>query len=352
MNVKTPVFQFDDVRIEPESFRVWKAGRLVPVEPKAFEVLLFLVQHRGRLIAKRELLDAVWKDAFVTENALTREIAQIRKALGEDARAAKYIQTVPTRGYRFIAELEGETEEAANEQTAQTAGANGAGNGISAASPLIPQTDPTQNAPTAAPRHRGFRFLGPLVILSSLIVLAITVAVSWFPRQTPPGAGAAVQRLTQVTTSVGLDFQPSLSPDGGYVAYSSDQNGGFEIFVRQVAPGGREIQVTSDGGRNFQPAWSPDGQHIAFHSQQRGGLWLVPALGGVARRLTAFGSKPSWSRDGQHIAFQSAALADLAGRLEGATPPSTLWVVAARGGGEPRQITQPGSPPGGHGAPI
>lgn len=79
---------------------------------------------------KDELLDGVWKDAFVTPNALTRVVAQLRRALGEDARAARYIETVPTRGYRFIAEIKEKPEgsarrhndaahehEAANERT-------------------------------------------------------------------------------------------------------------------------------------------------------------------------------------------------------------------------------------------
>jgi hypothetical protein len=60
----------------------------------------------GRLVTKAEIQEAVWKDTFVTENALTRPVAQIRKGLGDDARDARYIETVPTRGYRFVASLE------------------------------------------------------------------------------------------------------------------------------------------------------------------------------------------------------------------------------------------------------
>jgi Tol biopolymer transport system component len=154
-----------------------------------------------------------------------------------------------------------------------------------------------------------------------------------------------------VTTGIGLDFYPALSPDGGRVAYASDQSGDFEIYVRQLAPGGGEIQITSDGAQNVQPVWSPDGQFVAFHSRRRGGVWVVPALGGVARRLTSFGSRPAWSRDGDSVAFQSAELTDLSGLAAGALPPSTLWVVPARGG-EPRQLTRAGQPPGGHGSPL
>src|SRR6185503_18625894 len=94
------------VQVDLGSFRVLKAGTVLALEPKAFEVLVYLIQNRERLIEKNELIDAVWKETFVTPNAMTRVIAQLRKALGDDAREARYIETVPTRGYRFIATVE------------------------------------------------------------------------------------------------------------------------------------------------------------------------------------------------------------------------------------------------------
>src|SRR5665213_2711521 len=94
---------FSIVEIDVSGFRLLKCGKTLQIEPKALNVLVFLVQNRGRLVEKREILDAVWSDAFVTENVLTRIIGQLRKALGDDAKETRYIETVPTRGYRFIA---------------------------------------------------------------------------------------------------------------------------------------------------------------------------------------------------------------------------------------------------------
>lgn len=105
-NHATAVFQFDDIRVEPHTFKVLKAGTPVELEPKTFLLLTFLIENRDRLVEKREILDVIWKDVAVTENALTREIGKLRKSLGDDAKAAKYIQTVHTRGYRFIAPVE------------------------------------------------------------------------------------------------------------------------------------------------------------------------------------------------------------------------------------------------------
>lgn len=99
-------YQFDDVSVDPRNFQVWKAGQPVVLEPKVFLLLVFLIENRERLVEKHEILDVIWKDIAVTENALTREVAKLRKALGEDAKSARYIQTVHTRGYRFIAKVE------------------------------------------------------------------------------------------------------------------------------------------------------------------------------------------------------------------------------------------------------
>jgi DNA-binding winged helix-turn-helix (wHTH) protein/TolB-like protein/Flp pilus assembly protein TadD len=98
-------FLFDDVRVEPATFRAFKAGQVIQLEPKALRLLLFLIENRGRLIEKEEIFDAIWHGTHVTDNALTREIGKLRKILGDDPKAPKYIQTVHTRGYRFIAEL-------------------------------------------------------------------------------------------------------------------------------------------------------------------------------------------------------------------------------------------------------
>src|SRR5215813_7419458 len=105
-NSESVIFRFDDIQVEPGTFGLLKAGGEVQIEPKTFNVLLFMIENRGRLIEKDELLDALWKDTHVTENALTREIARLRKILRDDPKQARYIQTVHTRGYRFIAHVE------------------------------------------------------------------------------------------------------------------------------------------------------------------------------------------------------------------------------------------------------
>lgn len=83
-----------------------RSGRDLTLTPRAFDVLVFLVSNAGRVVEKSELFGEVWKGTFVSDNALTKIIKEIRHALQDDANAPRYIETVPKRGYRFICELE------------------------------------------------------------------------------------------------------------------------------------------------------------------------------------------------------------------------------------------------------
>ena len=98
-------YEFDGFRLIPGEGLLLRNGEPVPLTPKAFETLLFLVRRRGHLVQKAELMDNVWGDAFVEENAVSKCVWSIRNALGEDPKSAKYIQTVPKRGYRFVADV-------------------------------------------------------------------------------------------------------------------------------------------------------------------------------------------------------------------------------------------------------
>ena len=192
---------------------------------------------------------------------------------------------------------------------------------------------------------------GAILVTITLAVMTIVGAIALYRflnRSRPETSETGVLRTTQITFSSGLDGFPSLSPDGKSVAYSSDQNGSFEIYIRQLRPGGAELQLTNDGQQNFHPSWSPDGQRIAYYAKNRGGIWLMSALGGTPKQLTEFGARPAWSSDGSMIAFQSGAPGEIFSAH--ALQPSTIWIVPSQGGA-PKQISQSGNPSGGHNSP-
>ena len=103
---KAVCYEFDDVFVDSANFRVQKGGAIRALTPRAFDVLVFLVEHQGRVVEKKELFEQVWKESFVTDNALTRIVKEIRQTIGDDAEAPRYIETAPKRGYRFIATVE------------------------------------------------------------------------------------------------------------------------------------------------------------------------------------------------------------------------------------------------------
>jgi len=98
------MYGFEDFRIEPDERRLWRGEAAVTLTPKAFDLLLFLVEHEGRLLRKNDLLSAVWPDSAVEENNLTVAVSALRKALGESEKR-RFIETVPKKGYRFVAQV-------------------------------------------------------------------------------------------------------------------------------------------------------------------------------------------------------------------------------------------------------
>src|SRR6476646_394854 len=100
---KSVVYGFDPFRLNPSRWVLERGGEAVPLTPRAFDTLLALVENRGRVVTKEELFQAVWKGAFVDENNLSQAVSAVRKALGDGAIGDRYIETVPRRGYSFVA---------------------------------------------------------------------------------------------------------------------------------------------------------------------------------------------------------------------------------------------------------
>ena len=143
-----------------------------------------------------------------------------------------------------------------------------------------------------------------------VLVLALTGTLTYFLR--PPAEN--VLRLTnpmQLTVAVGVETEPSWSPEGGRLAYASNQSGNWDIWVSQLG-GGPPVNLTADHtGWDRNPSWSPDGSRIAFYSEREGwGYFIMPALGGPARKVIAAGgyvhsnefhNAPLWSSEGKRL---------------------------------------------------
>ena len=156
MDPKSFVFRFGEFEVPERELRLTRAGASLALEPKALRVLLYLLHNPGRLVTKDELLNAVWGDTAVTENSLTRAVALLRKVLDDDIREPQFISTVPTAGYRFIAQVAvsaNGNQAAAQSSVVATNGKDGYG-----ANSLISNPDSSlKDVPIATLPRRGVR---------------------------------------------------------------------------------------------------------------------------------------------------------------------------------------------------
>jgi len=101
----TEIYRFAEFELEPRERRLRGSGQPLALTPKAFDMLVLLVRHAGHIQSKDELMSALWPRGFVDEATLTNHVWQIRRALGDTAKTPRFVETVPKRGYRFVAEV-------------------------------------------------------------------------------------------------------------------------------------------------------------------------------------------------------------------------------------------------------
>jgi Tol biopolymer transport system component/DNA-binding winged helix-turn-helix (wHTH) protein len=325
----THFYAFDSFLVDTAKTVLLEGERVVSLTPKAFELLLVLVQHPGRVLKKEELLELVWANTFVDENNLPRTISALRKALGEEPTENKYIVTVSGQGYRFVAdvrELESSEVELNKHPIEITV------------APAFAQVSPTangyqtnQDAVHSKPSKIRYSKIG-LIAISIVLALGWAIGTYLVFRQSNQTTQLSPQRkLGQLTFEPGLEIEPAWSPDGRFVAFSSDQSGNFDIWVRSVGEG-NSIQVTRSAAHDWQPDWSSDGQSLVFRSERDGGgLFIVPALGGNERKLCGFGYRPRWSPDGSQILFYTSEFPGVA--------KSKIYVISANGGNPQEVLT-------------
>lgn len=171
-------YRFDEIEVDPSAHRVTRKGVVLDLEPKAFSVLLALLQHPGKALARDDLLDTVWGHRHVTPGVLNRVVGHLRKALGDEAENPRYIQTLHGIGYRFIAGVERAPSNADSAKSEAVLSPDSAETPASAQAGVVQATPDvsipaTRAAPPAA--ALGSRTLA----LASLAVILLGVA-AWF----------------------------------------------------------------------------------------------------------------------------------------------------------------------------
>lgn len=265
---------------------------------KGAAVLMELARHAGDTVTRDQLLDRVWKDRVTTPDVLTQAIKELRRAFADDARPARYIETIPKVGYRLLAavseadtpalRLASETEHAsANDDVVADAAAAG--------------RDATR---VARGQRYSFALIGVL-----LATIAIVVAVQWRPAASPSvAAGWRASDVRAITSDPGPERRPRVSPDGTRVVYSQlDPATGFERLLVRGVDQSSAVHITPRAFAHEEgPVWSPDGTRIAFErladKSEACTMYSVPSMGGAETEIGPCGNfllnYYDWTPDG------------------------------------------------------
>ena len=182
-----------------------------------------------------------------------------------------------------------------------------------------PATAASGAAIVAPPTSLRARSLALPLGAAALVVLAAAAGYVLRGRSTAaPDHGWDDASYSLLTTDPGYEGEPTFSPDGRTIAYVADRDGNFDIYLQQIS-GGTAINLTHHPAADIQPAFSPDGREIAFVSDRAGtsevfhaapglpriggDIWVMPALGGTARKVVENGNDPSWTPDGSEILY-------------------------------------------------
>jgi DNA-binding winged helix-turn-helix (wHTH) protein/Tol biopolymer transport system component len=222
----TSIHEFGPFRLDPRERLLTRDGQPVALTPKAFDLLVYLVERPGRLVDKQALMAALWPDAVVEEANLAYTVSALRKALGDGHDGEQIIQTVPTRGYRFVAPVR----------------------------VVLPQP-----SPTSASERRGRGVLLPVTLVIG--ILAGAFAVWLWPR--PDSTPRPVVRIELPVADVQDIGIPAVSPDGQHIVYSArDGTGEQQLYMRSL-DSLAAVPLAGTAGGHY-PFFSPDGRAIAF----------------------------------------------------------------------------------------
>jgi len=236
---ETP-FRLGGLEIHPASCEVKGRRGLERLRPLLMDILLRLAADPGEVVRRETLLEDVWPRRMVNDEVLSRAIAELRTALGDDARVARYIETLPKMGYRLVAPVEEIVAEAAPEPDA----------------PALPAAAP-------APRRRA-----PWIAAGIAIAGLVALGGWWLARPAAPATLANLEQLLKTarpfTSDPGIELSPRFSHDGKRVAFALAEGGESRIVVQAVDGSSRTFVGGLSGLTRLGPVFFPGGRRIAY----------------------------------------------------------------------------------------
>lgn len=271
-------FEFGPFRLEPAKRRLLRAGEPLPLTPKAFDTLLLLVENRERVMEKDEVLRLVWPDTVVEESNLAQNIFTLRKALGDTPEGARFIATVPRRGYRFVAEV------------------TPVSNGVDVPAPA-----------TVARKDR--RFSGRVAVLGLVVASLLLPLGGYLAGRNVRDEDPVQPKMLRLTFRRGVVRGARFAPDGRTVVYSASWDGGpSTVFLgRAESPDAMALDVPAadvlavSRAGDLAVALRPPVLYQKVVGNF-GTLARVPLAGGTPREVLEHVAAADWSPDGQSLA--------------------------------------------------
>jgi Tol biopolymer transport system component/DNA-binding winged helix-turn-helix (wHTH) protein len=259
-------YRFEEFTVDGDQRVLLRNDSPLPLAPKVFDTLLILVDNSGRIVEKEELMHQLWPDTFVEESNLTVNIQQLRKALGDDARHPRFIETVARRGYRFIAEV--------NENSSLPG----------AAKTELSSPGPALSLPGS---KRSYLWVAAI----SVLVIGAAVIVAWFGRSrltaSAPSAPILSAPFKSEKFATGGSVHAVITPDAKYVAYTTETGGKESVWLRQLETSENIQIVPPTNERYLGLAISHDGNSLYFVRKT-----LTDPPTSAAYRVMTFGGIP------------------------------------------------------------
>jgi Tol biopolymer transport system component/DNA-binding winged helix-turn-helix (wHTH) protein len=338
-------FAAGEALIQPSLNRISIHGRTAQVEPKVMQVLILMAERPGTVISRETFLETVWAGTVADDYLLNRAVSELRKIFDDDPHAPRYIETIRKGGYRLIAPIA--PAKVATAVARPAADGNFAGPAPDRPAAELPVTAaPQAEAPSAAAilapgTLRFFRSTPAWYgLIAACVIVAAAVVFLLGSRMSGGASGIAGNYdVLPLTSFVGREFEPAVSPDGSRVAFIWDGGGdAFDIYVKTI--GSEDVLKLTDSPVDERyPVWSADGRSLLFARSDGPGVAImrVSALGGGVTRL--FGDDAATDIRGMSLSPDGARIA-YAGR-ENATSPYRIF-VAGLDGGEKRVVSNPG----------
>ncbi len=257
-------YEFGAFRLDPQEKILTAGGEAVSLAPKVFDTLEAFVRNAGRLIEKNELMQIIWQDRFVEEGNLAFNVKELRRALSDSATAPRFIETVPRRGYRFIAEVREIFEDPKK---------------------ILP-------APQLNLTKRKSRL--PAAVIIVFLLCAVAVA-SWLAQKRFSNAESDAPILSapfrsEKITNTGKVVHAVISPDGKFVVYANETGGKFGVWLRHLETTENLQLLPPSDDLYFGFAFARDGQTIFFVRNKKNAttfadVYRVSIFGGVPEKI-------------------------------------------------------------------